>query len=90
MFLHKNALSQKRSEYRHSGLKNFGECSIRLRWGSHNLGSFLLDTLNKGIDGIVKMFEISNNSEFKFISFDSIKIFWSGTYQKANIITSMI
>jgi mono/diheme cytochrome c family protein len=42
MFLHKNALSQKRSEYRPLGLKNFGECSIRLRWGSQNLGSFLL------------------------------------------------
>ncbi|MGK0314581.1 MAG: hypothetical protein ACI86M_000801 [Saprospiraceae bacterium] len=44
MFLHKNALSQKRSEYRPLGLKNFGECSIRLRWGSQNLGSFLLRT----------------------------------------------
>jgi hypothetical protein len=43
MFLHKNALSQKRSEYRPLGWKNFGECSIRLRWGSQNLGSFLLD-----------------------------------------------
>jgi hypothetical protein len=42
MFLHKNALSQKRSEYRPLGWKNFGECSIRLRWGSQNLGSFLL------------------------------------------------
>jgi hypothetical protein len=40
--LHKNALSQKRSEYRPLGWKNFGECSIRLRWGSQNLGSFLL------------------------------------------------
>jgi hypothetical protein len=44
MFLHKNALSQKRSEYRPLGWKNFGECSIRLRWGSQNLGSFLLIT----------------------------------------------
>jgi peptide methionine sulfoxide reductase msrA/msrB len=42
MFLYKNALSQKRSEYRPLGWKNFGECSIRLRWGSQNLGSFLL------------------------------------------------
>ncbi|MFT6333301.1 MAG: hypothetical protein ACJATI_000028 [Halioglobus sp.] len=42
MFLHKNALSQKRSEDRPLGWKNFGECSIRLRWGSQNLGSFLL------------------------------------------------
>ncbi|MFT6337595.1 MAG: hypothetical protein ACJATI_004359, partial [Halioglobus sp.] len=89
-FLHKNALSQKRSEYRPLGLKNFGECSIRLRWGSQNLGSFLLDTLNNRFDGIVKRLESSNKREFKFISFDSIKIFWSGTYQKANIITSMI
>jgi hypothetical protein len=40
--LHKNALSQKRSEYRPLGWKNFGECSIRLRWSSQNLGSFLL------------------------------------------------
>jgi hypothetical protein len=42
MFLHKNALSQKRSDFRPLGWKNFGECSIRLRWGSQNLGSFLL------------------------------------------------
>ncbi|MFT6335849.1 MAG: hypothetical protein ACI86M_003691 [Saprospiraceae bacterium] len=42
MFLHKNALSQKGSKYRLLGWKNFGECSIRLRWGSQNLGSFLL------------------------------------------------
>ncbi|MFT6334067.1 MAG: O-succinylhomoserine sulfhydrylase [Halioglobus sp.] len=42
MFLHKNALAQKRSEYRPLGWKNFGECSIRLRRGSQNLGSFLL------------------------------------------------
>ncbi|MFT6334864.1 MAG: hypothetical protein ACJATI_001610 [Halioglobus sp.] len=50
MFLHKNALSQKRSEYRPLGWKNFGECSIRLRWSSQNLGSFLLISgLKEGI-----------------------------------------
>ena len=42
MFLHKNASAQKRSGYRLSAWRFFGECPFRLRLGSHNLGSFLL------------------------------------------------
>ncbi|MFT4537523.1 MAG: hypothetical protein ACI9P5_004908 [Saprospiraceae bacterium] len=52
MFLHKNALSQKRSDFRPLGWKNFGECSIRLRWGSQHLGSFLLTFINSNIHKI--------------------------------------